>query len=785
VSDDEAAGEAQPSTGPPEGAAASEEAEPEKPDTSESGLPGAPANGETARPLADSRPVSDPQLEDVDPDDGSLGDEEREQGARAAFDARIDGFDTLLDGGSTGTRPRRPHGDRARASFGDTTSAGPDARIYQAGTQQFFSASEHTARPLVGALSVHFIQTLRGIYVKSPSFRELLDGFGRSPLQVLVGPSGQGRTTTALAAVAAHAAPRGSNLADKVHIIQTRGDAEAVDLSDLPSRSGLVLVLGEGEPVPGAAWFARANRSLAAPECGSVLVVVTGDAPRGQVDADLVYYAMPPLDRICERHLRVRLGPVLARELAAEPAVLAELRQYRSPAEARLLAKDLAEGHERGQSPAFIIANRDPSALIEQIDSQLTKDPAWQRAYLVASAVLDGISVGTVVREAARLADLFETDSENRDGDRGERFTGRMRTWSEGCVELGDTTEGSGRTVRVVHWRLGAKILEEVWQEHVGLRDAMLAWLKQLAVHPEVRVRVKGAQAVAKLAIYDFDVIRREVLRAWANDGGFRTRQAVAWALEALALTERGRFAPRVRALVREWVRGSNVRLEAAGVAAYGTFLGPEYPGEALRVMREVAAGRLIGAGSRDRIDRAERELANIVKSAALEMFAAGAQEQVVAELAKWTGTSMWRLRKCAAKCLVGLAKKEGGLLGWPVLMELAAENDRFRTDVSALWRNALAGENDPAAAWEALHRLILRAENAGQRWPVTDGTVTRDGLSAEAARFRDLTRRLLADIAGCDSPADGSSFSSLRFHIRLWEFRDRRRLALVPDWMR
>jgi hypothetical protein len=603
---------------------------------------------------------------------------------------------------------------------------------------------------------------------------------------VLVGHDhSRGRTTTALAAVAAHAAPHGTDLTDKVHFVETRGDAESIALSGLPARSGLVLVLGQGEPVPGSAWFAQVNRTLSAAECGSVLVVVASELPPGQVDAGLVYYAMPPLELICEAHLKTRLRPDLARRLTASAEVRIELGQYRSPDEARLLAGDLAEGHNRGLSPKVVIANRDPETQLKRIDSQLTGAPVWQRAYLVASAVLDGISVGTVVREASRFADLVEADGETRDGDRGERFTGKMRDWSEGCVELGDTEEGTGRTVRVVHRRLVPRILEEVWQEHVGMRDAMLAWLKQLAVHPEVRVRVNGAQAVAKLATYDFDVIRREILAPWAVDGGFRPRQAVAWALEALTVLERGRFAPRVRGLVREWVRGSNVRLEAAGVAAYGTFLGAQYPGEALRSMREVAAGRLVGAGGRDRVDRAERELANIVRNAVLEMFVAGAQDQIVAELAEWTRMPMWRLRRCSARCLVGLAKKESNKPGWPLLMEHSAEQDRTRADVSVLWRNALTAENEPGAAWAALHRLILRAENAGQQWPADNGMMTRAKLSDEAVRFRELVRRLLTDIASGDHPADRERLRSLRFHIRLWEFRDRRRLALVPGWMR
>jgi hypothetical protein len=778
VSDDEVSSDEGPAPGPPT---------PEDPEEAGSAPsdaskdPPVPVSGadEDDSPAAEPAPApqarAGPPLEDADPDSGPLGDDEREQGSQDAFDARVDGLDTML-----------ADGERRHSVYGDITSTGERAQINQVHHQENYYGQERSARPVITALPARYVKMMRGTYIESESYHDLLRGFGQSPLQVLVGREhNRGRATTALAAVAAHAAPPGADLTDKVHFVETRGDAESVALSGLPARSGLVLVLGEGEPVPGPVWLAQVNRTLSAPGCGSVLVVVASEAPYGQVDAGLVTYTMPPLELICEAHLRARLERGLARGIAAMAAVLNELGSYRSPEEARLLAKDLAEGYRRGLAAKVIIANRDPETQLKQIDSQLTEAPVWQRAYLVASAVLDGTSVGTVVREASRLADLVEADGETRESDRGERFTGKMRDWSEGCVELGDTAEGTGRTVRVVHQRLVPRILEEVWQEHVGMRDAMLAWLKQLAVHPEVRVRVKGAQAVAKLATYDFDVIRREILAPWAGNGGFRPRQAAAWALEALALAEGGRLAPRVRGLVREWVRGSNVQLEAAGVAAYGTFLGAEYPTEALKSMREVVAGRLLGAGGRDRVERAERELANIVRAATLEMFVAGAQNQVVAELAEWTRMPMWRLRRCSARCLVGLAKREGGQPGWPVLLELADGRDSFRANVSVLWCNALAAENDPAAAWDALHRLILRAENAGQQWPAAAGMMTRAELSDEAVRFRELVRRLLTDIASGDRPADRERLRSLRFHIRLWEFRDRRRLALVPDWMR
>ncbi|CUU56209.1 hypothetical protein Ga0074812_10793 [Parafrankia irregularis] len=153
---------------------------------------------------------------------------------------------------------------------------------------------------------------------------------------------------------------------------------------------------------------------------------------------------------------------------------------------------------------------------------------------------------------------------------------------------------------------------------------------------------------MAKLATYDFDVIRNEVLRPWADDGGARSRQTAAWALEALALLDDRRYAARVRALVRGWSRENNVPRQAAGIVAYGTYLGSDYADEALACMRRAAGGRVRRSDSRrDGVEQTEQVLAKIVEQSIVDVFVAGAQETVVAELAEWTRMPVWRCRQC------------------------------------------------------------------------------------------------------------------------------------------
>ncbi len=728
-----------------------------------SGGVGSPNNG------ADGGSPAEAPLEDADPDENLLADKERDEGEQAAFDTRVDGF---------------------RRMFGDTEMTGDRARLYQARFMAFFNG-EGSPRPRVGPVSARYMQTLRRTYVCGVSYQELLHGLADCPVQTLVGTRGQGRTTTALAAVAERVAPGSEDLTGKVHIIEVEGQARTFDGSAVPENCGLVLVLDPGESAPGVARTGQIARNL---PHGSVLVVVADTMPTGSsaLNAEnLTRYVMPQLEQVFTSHMNVLVDRSYAAEISAREAVRAELGRCRTPREAAQLALDIAEGWKGGRVPEDVIAARDPADLIKHAHDELIDSRRWLRAFLVVCAVLDGLAAGTVIRERSRFADLMPKNGASEESDRTVLSTKPIGEWSR-CVELSSSVGGTGRTVRLLHPRLVSKILEEVWQDHIQLRDALLTWLRTLAVHPDVRVRVKAAQAVAKLATYDFDVIKREVLRAWAGDGGFRTRQAVAWALEALALADGGRFAARVRGLVRDWARSSDVRLQAGGVATYGTFLGSEYPDEALECMRRIAGGRLYRAnGQRKGVELAERELANIVQQSIVDVFLAGAHEKVVHELAEWTRMPAWRWRRCAAKCLVRLAGRNGTEPGWPLLMELADRQPGFRADVSLLWRNALASEHDAVAPWDALRRLILLAENADRQWPAAGDTsplattMASGGWSAEALRFHTLTRGLLIDIATGDTPADDARVRSLRFHIQLWEFRDGRRLTVVPDSLR
>ncbi|MEO3810623.1 hypothetical protein ABGB17_16610 [Sphaerisporangium sp. B11E5] len=741
--------------------------------------------GTTDRDGRDKRPPptedddEDPPLQDSDPDEAHLAEKEREDSEQVALDTRVAGF-------------RRMFGESWAKGDGPaftTLMAGDQARAYQA-KYMLFLQGEGSRRSRAAPLPTRIMGKLRSTFAQSSSYRALLDGFADDPAQTLLGSPDTGRTTTALAAVAAWVAPDGGGLDGRVHVME--GPLASFDDAAVPKDGGLVFLLDGGEAAPGLAWLNATARTLA--ERRSVLVVVADTpAETTSMGADNLVRHIPPRPvEVLERHLSVRLRPDQVSALLAHPAVQLESHRCRSPYEAAALAGDLADGCDNGHDADAVLAHRDLPALEERIRQELAGKGS--RTFLVTCAVLDGLTVGTVARERLRFAKLQAADDQSDGDDSTGRFDKPIGEWS-GSVVVRSTGAGAGRTVHLVHPRLVAKVLETAWQDHVGMRDVLLDWLKKLAVHPDVQVRVKAAQAMAKLATYDFEVIKREVLKEWARDGRFRTRQAVAWALEALALADDGRFARRVQSMVRDWVRSQQASLQAAGVATYGTFLGAEYPESALQAMRRIAGGRLSAAdGQRSGADRAERELANIVQKAILDMFLAGAHEQVIRELATWTRLSLWRWRRCAAECLVRLSRERGELPYRPLLMEIAEERHGFRGDVAQLWRNALLPEHQRVGAWEALRRLVLLAESAGRSSPEIEDRMTVVPAALDEAGSpadRSVTaaqasvRRLLSDIAAGDSPADAARVRSLRFHIDFWEFRQGRRLSVVPSSLR
>ncbi|WP_283133310.1 hypothetical protein [Rhizohabitans arisaemae] len=634
--------------------------------------------------------------------------EEPEHESEVALHARTQGFGTR--DGVLGERP----GDRPRGRAAFFTGGGPDL-------------------PRAGPLTPWQVRRLQATLVETPAERELVRGLSRDPVRILAGAPGTGRTVTALAAVARHAVPRGTDPTGRVHLIEGL-PPDPRHAAGLPANSGLVLVLRAAAGPPGRGPLADLARTLA--ERRGVLVIVADTAPTADAGR-LVRHTPPGPDEVFDAHLRAWLGPVGGAAVRAAPGVAAEIRRCRSLREAAGLAERLAAGFLDGLPVAEVLAE---PVLAEELAAWQTgfgASPGWRRTFAVAVAVLDAMPLPTVVRAAEDLYGLLP----RREAEPPDTFGGPAGRWSP-LVGVAEQENGPGRglVARLRHPGLREPILRSVWRARPGLRDPVLTWIHGLAGHPDVRVRVKVAQAVAEWARHDFPAVLRAVLDVGARDGRLRPRQVVAWALEALAFADDGVLADRVRRLVGDWAGGADVRCRATALAAYGTFLGARYPGDAFAGMRRVVERRLgrFDGGDEAMTERDEEAIIGIVRRSLLDLFAAGAQAEVVWTLAEWAGRRHPPWRKAAADCLVRLATRRGDRPGLPVLMELADERPELRLPIVLLWRNAL--ESRHPRARQVLHDLAADADRTTRSGP-------GGGPSAEARRFRALTRWLLTEL--------------------------------------
>ncbi|MCM4081072.1 hypothetical protein [Paractinoplanes hotanensis] len=639
-------------------------------------------------------------------------------------------------------------------------STGSHARSFQADQMNFYGG-EPSAVPLHGPVPGTVLRRLESSYVETTSAPRLGEMLRVASVLCLVGPAGQGRTTTAIAVAIRYLRERGIKADGNVHILAAESGLAAVTENTVPRRKTLILTLPTDAPAPDVAWFGAMGKTFR--DRDSVLIVVSVQTPTGSAvlrDELSVAYAAPDPEAVFRSHIG-RLPAWQVDRIAGLDEVRRSVRRCRSPREATLLAVEVLDGVERGLPDSELLSG-EPFDHVATAQKELQESELWNRILLVAATVMADLAAGTVAREALRLAEMHKPSGVQSEGPKVEWFTGAQR-WAESIKFDEAPSEGSGRIVRLSHPRLAVPLLRVVWEEHVGERDVLLPWLYNLGLHPHKRVRVKAAQAVAQLACYDFDVVMREVLQVWALDGRFRSRESCAMELEALAVAADGRFAKRVRGQVQGWARSNNVALLAAAVAAYGTFLGAKDPDEALSRMREIAGARVSRIdGHRRAAEQAEQGLANIVQRAVIDVFTAGAQEKVIQALAGWAGVPSWRWRRAAARGLLELARKDGSG-PWPLLVELSAVQERTYDAVLKLWRNALDAKHRDEASWHGLRRWLDQATELR-------GNDSARSLVALVDRLEQDLRSQSTDIA-----------KHLDFHQRIWTFRDERRRRSGP----
>jgi hypothetical protein len=735
-----------------------ENTSPPSENVSDAGADAKPA--QPSGPAAGEEPDAAPQAEEPadeaaprfepDPVDPALTDEEQAYQEERQRLRRQWGLDRLF----------RPGAGSTFAGGSHSTAVGRDYIHYE-----YHGPGTEAPQLRPGPLLPQQLERLRGTYVPTNSHAEVISLLNGRHLILLNGRQGTGRRATAL--IALDDFIRSAREADEATVCVELMDelpslSSALDISKMRKGHGYVCAVLDGK-IP-ASGLLSSLQSRLRDEAGAYLLV-TGDwaaRPRDDLARDyLVDHDPPPASAILRKYLHRELGQERVTAVLNDLALDEELARLTRPADAAEFAAYVIAGLRLRLPVGTILAGWRPANKITEAEGEFKDGDRWKRSFLLACAVLDGQPAGTVSRATQFLMRL---QSENGEPNAAEAPATPIEDWAA-CVRTSDAAQGapagSGRIVQLEHPTLGPAILRTAWQSHVGMREAILPWLRHLADHDEIDVRMAAAQIVGKLATYDFDVIRFEILAEWAGSGRFNDRQATAWAVEALA--QQDRFAGRVRKLVRGWARSGDTARCATAIAVYGTSYGAYHPHEAIDAMRRIAGSRVLAAKA------LEQALARTISQSMTEMSAAGANTEVLSALGQWAHSDAWLIRWAAARCLTRLARqtedRNGDRAGWPALLSLIDKKPALQQAVTALWQNALTEGPITESSWEAL-----------RYWLESDKRVRAE----DSEYVRKLLREFLFTLAENARVRD-----RLRFHVDLWEFRRRRRITSMPDELR
>jgi len=133
-------------------------------------------------------------------------------------------------------------------------------------------------------------------------------------------------------------------------------------------------------------------------------------------------------------------------------------------------------------------------------------------------------------------------------------------------------------------------ILERTWREQPGMRDGLLAWLKDLVAHDSEAVQTYAATKVGFLAHFSFDHILRDVIEPWSESGDHRERQAAVTALRVAAA--KPSVEPAVWDLAARWSTSGDQEHRHTAIHLYCTVLALRSPERALPQLDQFAGDR-------------------------------------------------------------------------------------------------------------------------------------------------------------------------------------------------
>ncbi|WP_239381990.1 ATP-binding protein [Frankia sp. CIT1] len=627
---------------------------------------------------------------------------------------------------------------------------GPRAREVGAGT--------------IARLRTVLVEFRAGLGVTT-SRQELADQLRHSPVRLLVGPDGSGRTSLALCALA-DVLPEGAGVAlfdpgtDPSRLTATSlrtGYGYVFDVTAAARRDGFDLLVDE---LTRLARFHRAWFVLTVDTTAGATVLIRGDAVRHEMPerADVLKILLHRQYACREDQIKGLPPSVFSaldgaplRRVAQIAALVASALRDGSPADAYL-------DEQVRRHTAYLLADPLRGIPPEDLPRSAEAVRLFRRAFLVALAVCNDMPLDLVIRAANRLRDIL---TDGRPGMRvGTSFTeptAALLEWVEASPidrDGDDTPAGNAGRVRFRNPAMAGAVLDLVWDEHHLTQTALRHWLTELALvgahgaEPEA-VRVRAAQAVGRFATHDFDLIMAELVEPWIRRSRSGQR-AAAWTVAAMI--EYPLIADRAWEQVRRW-SGQGDRWRTTALLVYATAPGASRTEEALELVRRTAAVPL----------RQNRQPLAFAMEVVYAVASAGGIEQVFDLLDQWVQEieqvrerairlrlrlrgsyeTQLRLRPptvfyYAAGCLLYLASDDGPDDGTRWALDGHVGTDPHRREIhDELWRLLLTAPVLAALGWPLLRTWCMEADTRPQRAGATADLLIR------LANHGELVKRL------------------------------------------
>lgn len=344
-------------------------------------------------------------------------------------------------------------------------------------------------------------------------------------------------------------------------------------------------------------------------------------------------------------------------------------------------------------------------------------DPAHPRlrALKIALGFFGGLPLRTVLDIEDRLTVLLRAaadDKEPRDLF-GVSARGRLESVSA-VVEFADHADGFGgvhtEVVEFADAGWEASLTRLLRTEYPAVRPVLIAWLRDLAAHPDPQVQRRAALMLGTFAEDSLETLYHQVILPWARTSEDRLRMLVVMAL-TVPLAD-PRTAPRVLRIVRAWADSADPDLITVAALVYGLAIAPANTRAALNGLVRIA---------RRRGDGWTRHAA--AEAAAGGVFAMYLSDpvddgEILAALLRWARSKRRSARDFAtfAFLFIGDSVTEIAYRGrkrrpWPSLLR-AFTQPATRQVVADLLREALANVEWSESALDVLRSWFTRANN-------------------------------------------------------------------------